>query len=96
MSAAATWVSHIVAVRMVDQAKSLETKDGWRFAAKAHLDAHFEAVEIEAAEGGFDDLGVWDALGSFKAWCLINPLDHRPLHRSLHQTRWKVKRKASH
>ncbi len=88
--AASAWAAYCVAAGV---AKSGEKS--WDKVAEIHADSFFREVETEAQETPFDLGPRWQGLGGLKAWCFPNPLDHRPLHRPLHQTRWKVKRKAS-
>jgi hypothetical protein len=84
--AAATWSAYYVAAGMAKRGE----RGGWDVAAQAHLDAHWDAVELEAQESVFDLGPRWHGLGTIKAWCFMNPLDHRPINRE----RWAKKRKA--
>jgi hypothetical protein len=92
MTAASTWAAHITAVRNMERVKDLEAKKKWAFDARVHLSAHFQAVEIEAAEGGDHSVArLLDAAGGIRAWIDSNPWDHRPINRY----RWENKKRKA-
>jgi hypothetical protein len=103
MTAASTWAAYITARRNMRRVETRDAKLRWEFDAKAHFDAHWVAVDIEAAEGEWDDFGAWDAAGGQFVWFpqkrstmtmndgSLRDLDRPPINRY----RWENKKRKA-